>query len=198
MIAKWRTLEQKISDAGPFDQRIDPHVLTNARDELLRDGRMLKRTEAGIPWFYLPNTQEQALRNRLDEQASMVRELNSGNLSKRIGQCLEISTYRSLLLQEELEYFGRFKDLNRHDDSILFSREEPPQSISGRELDGDERLDFLIRHPQAGWAGIEVKNIRQWLYPSRQEIADLIRKAVALDCVPILIARRFSYVTFHH
>ena len=42
-----------------------------------------------------------------------------------------------------------------------------------------------------------MKNIRQWLYPSRQEIADLIRKAVALDCVPILIARRFSYVTFH-
>ena len=197
VIATWRTLEQKISDAGPFDQRIDPHVLTTARDQLLWDGRMLKRMEAGIPWFYLPNTPEQTVRARLAEQASIIRELNSGNLSKRIGQCLEISTYRALLLQEELEYFGRFKDLNEHDDSILFSKEEPPQSISGRELDGDERLDFLIRHPQAGWAGIEVKNIRQWLYPSRQEIADLIRKAVALDCVPILIARRFSYVTFH-
>ena len=92
MIASWRTLEQKISDAGPFDQQIDPHVLTNARDELLGDGRMLKSTEAGIPWFYLPNTPEQAVRNRLDEQASIVRELNSGNLRKRIGQCLEIST----------------------------------------------------------------------------------------------------------
>ena len=30
-VATDRTLEQKISDAGPFDQRIDPHVLTDVR-----------------------------------------------------------------------------------------------------------------------------------------------------------------------
>ena len=29
-----RTLEQKISDSGPFDQRIDPHVMTSVRKAL--------------------------------------------------------------------------------------------------------------------------------------------------------------------
>ena len=55
----------------------------------------------------------------------------------------------------------------------------------------------LSRPPQgSGWAGIEAKNVREWLYPDREEITDLLRKAIALDCVPILIARRLPFVTF--
>ena len=33
-----RTLEQKISDAGPYNQRIDPHILTEARKNLQDQG----------------------------------------------------------------------------------------------------------------------------------------------------------------
>lgn len=33
-IANQRTLEQKISDAGPYNQRVDPHILTDVRNRL--------------------------------------------------------------------------------------------------------------------------------------------------------------------
>lgn len=196
VVANSRTLEQKISDAGPFDQRIDPHILTEVRNVLIREGRILRKMQDQVPWFYLPNTPEQAVSERLDEQLQIVRQMQGGDLSYRIGQCLEIATYKTLLLQERLDYFGSFRDLDEHDDSTLYSKEEPPQSFSGNRLDGAERLDFLVGHPSAGWAGVEVKNVREWLYPDRTEITDLIRKAVTLDCVPILIARRFPFVTF--
>jgi hypothetical protein len=38
--------------------------------------------------------------------------------------------------------------------------------------------------------------VREWLYPDRVEIIDLLFKSTALDCVPVLIARRIPFVTF--
>ena len=47
----------------------------------------------------------------------------------------------------------------------------------------------------AGFAGLEAKNIREWIYPGRDEIKELLVKCVALDCVPILVARRLPRAT---
>ena len=55
-IAVARTLEQKISDAGPPDQRIDPHILTEARNELQQEGRILELRRRNTPWYHLSNT----------------------------------------------------------------------------------------------------------------------------------------------
>ena len=195
-IANARTLEQKIADAGPSNQRIDPHILTQARRTLVREGRIEQITQNGAPWYYLANTPRQIVERRLEEQLPIFRALQHGDLGLRMGQCLEIAIYKALLRQDTLEHLGRFKNLEEHDDSRPYSKEEPPQSISGNSLPGDQRLDFLIRHQEAGWAGIEAKNVREWLYPDREEITDLLRKAIALDCIPILIARRFPFVTF--
>ena len=117
-------------------------------------------------------------------------------MGTRVVQYLEMAIFRALLLQDTLDHLGSFTNLDNHDDSLLYSKEEPPQSLSGKRLSGDQRLDFLIRHPEAGWAGIEAKNVREWLYPNRDEVTDLLAKAVALDCVPVLIARRIPFVTF--
>ena len=114
----------------------------------------------------------------------------------RVGQCLEIAIYRALLRQSALAFLGSFRNLNEHNDSRLYSKEEPPQSLSGKHLIGDQKLDFVVHHPEAGWAGIESKNIREWLYPNRTEIISLLGKAVRLDCVPVLIGRRIPFVTF--
>ena len=195
-IALARTLEQKISDAGPANQRIDPHILTPARKKLISEGKITTRNAANAPWYHLAATPPATLQNRLDEQLPVFRGLQSGNLGSRIGQCLEIAIYKALLPQVTLDHVGGFTGLAEHDDSILYSKEEPPQTLSGRRLPGDQRLDFLIRHPDAGWAAIESKNVREWLYPDRSEITDLLGKAIALDAVPVLIARRLAFVTF--
>src|ERR1700736_3432109 len=49
-------------------------------------------------------------------------------------------------------------------DRVRPAKEEPPQHLGSHELEGQERLDFLVHHPET-WLGIECKNIREWLYP---------------------------------
>ena len=195
-IATSRTLEQKISDAGPFNQRIDPHILTPARNKLIEEGVIKSKTHENAPWYYLSNTSAEIVSRRLSEQLPIFREFQHGNFGSRVGQCLEIAINRTLNDQNYFEYLGAFTNLEKHDDSSLYSKEEPPQSLSGNRLSGGKRLDFLVRHPEAGWAGIEAKNIREWLYPAREEITDLLEKCTTLDCVPVLIARRIHFVTF--
>jgi len=195
-IANARTLEQKISDAGPYNQRIHPHVLTAVRNALVKQGRIVRLQKHNAPWFHLAETPDATVQARLGEQLPVFRALQHGDTGSRVGQCLEIAIYRALLRQNTLDHLGSFTNLDDHDDSRLYSKEEPPQSLSGRRLDGNQRLDFLVRDPETGWAGVEAKNVREWLYPDRQEIAELLGKAVALDCVPVLVGRRIPFVTF--
>jgi hypothetical protein len=89
---------------------------------------------------------------------------------------------------------GAFPDLDEHDDSSLYQKEEPPSVISGRKCMG--RLDFILSTTAGVFAGVEIKNVREWMYPDRQEVRDLLRKCTSLDIVPVLISRRIPYVTF--
>jgi hypothetical protein len=113
-----------------------------------------------------------------------------------LGQALEIATFRALQGQTALNYFGYFSDLEAHDDSDLFRKEEPPSSLSGRQIPSGKNLDFLIQYGQDGYAGIEVKNVREWYYPDRTEIREMLFKCCSLDVVPVLIARRIHFSTF--
>jgi hypothetical protein len=195
-IANARTLEQKISDAGPYGQRIDPHVLTSVRQQLVADGKIEVVTFDNVPWYYLPDTAAEIRIARLAAQQTVYRALSSGSLPKRIGQCLEIATYRALLTGPLDEFHGRYRDLNDHDDSTLYSKEEPPQHVGAREIPGKQNLDFLVRHPEAGYLGLECKNTRPWLYPDDEDISETLAKCIAIDAIPVLIARRIPFVTF--
>ena len=44
--------------------------------------------------------------------------------------------------------------------------------------------------------GVEVKNKREWMYPNNKDIRELLAKALTVDAVPVLIARRVPFVTF--
>ncbi|MGH8542979.1 MAG: hypothetical protein ACREX3_04945 [Gammaproteobacteria bacterium] len=191
-----RTLEQKISDAGPNDQRVDPHILTEARKILQEDGLVLERQRKGVAWYYLKGTKGTELQRRLDELGILHDAISAGGFSKRLGQTLEIAIYRSFLEQDEYEFFGAFPDLDDHDDSKLYRKEEPPRSVSGRSVPGEKRLDFMVFHREGGLAGIEAKNVREWMYPHRPEVEALLAKCCYLDAVPVLIARRIAYGTF--
>jgi hypothetical protein len=110
-VANARTLEQKISDAGPYGQRIDPHVLTDVRKKLEAEGRITRVLHDNVPWFHLPETNPAEVDTRLQAQRAVYRALNGGTVNKRIGQCLEIATYRALLLSPLNEFQGRYRDL---------------------------------------------------------------------------------------
>ncbi len=193
-VASARTLEQKISDAGPNDQRIDPHILTEVRRELARRGRILETKKDNSPWFSLDDADPKKVQRRLDELAPLHQSLN--RCGDRIGEALEIATYRALCTVDGLAFFGRFTDLNAHDDSRRYVKEEPPQHIGMRSLPGKQSLDFIVLDGAAGPLGIECKNVREWLYPDRVEIREWLSKCLALDAVPVLIARRVPFVSF--
>ena len=190
-----RTLEQKISDAGPNDQRIDPHILTEVRNDLLAEGRIAQFVRSGYHWYHLPETDAQTIENRYGEQEPIYRAIRQADLSHRIGQALEIIVFR-ILRRKPLDFLGQFPDLDSHDDKQLYKKTEPPSGLSGREIPGDKALDFLIASGESGFAGVEVKNTRAWIYPDQREVRELLWKCCCLDVVPVLIARRIQYSTF--
>ena len=110
-ISTARTLEQKISDAGPYNQRIDPHVLTQARTRLENEGRIKTIQRNNAPWFHLADTPMTTVEQRLDEQLPIFQRLHRRNFGSRVGQCLEIAIYRALLRQDALDHLGGFINL---------------------------------------------------------------------------------------
>lgn len=189
-----RTLENKISDAGPNQQRINPHVIGEALEDLRTDNTILRLERATGHWFTLPGFDPEAVTRRISELEAIHRPITAASL--RIGQALEIAVCRAILeAKEHLDLLGGFLDLDDHDDSTPYRKEEPPRMWRGaRFLAG--RLDFVVVDRASSVAGgLEVKNVRQWLYPSHDEVRSLLTKCCALDLVPILVARRVHYIT---
>jgi hypothetical protein len=193
-IASHRTLEQKIADAGPSNQRINPHVLATAFHQMKAAGDLLERKEANGTWLYLNTAPADLLQSRLTDQLVLWNLTQDRLLTTRIGQVLEIAVYRSLL-PLPYRFLGAYTDLHAHDDKTLYSKEEPPGVLDGHSM-GDRKFDFVLPHSSAGWAGVEVKNKREWMYPGNKDIRELLSKALAVDAVPVLIARRVPFVTF--
>jgi hypothetical protein len=84
-------------------------------------------------------------------------------------------------------------ELEKHAEDKLYSKEEPPGTISGRSM-GKQRVDFIVLSGSV-IAGLEVKNVRHWLYPHVDEIRVMLKKCCHTDIVPVLIARRIPYIT---
>jgi hypothetical protein len=181
----------KISDSGPMAQRVNPHVLTRVRNDQRDAGRLIVVSQV---WYHRYNETKARVNQRLGLLKPIYAATNNPSLKLRLGQTLEIAIWRSLE-QGPLDFVGGFPDLDDHDDSTLYSKEEPPLRFSGKKMPGDKRFDFLVFHPNAGSIGIEAKNIREWVYPNRSEVKELLYKAVVSDTLPVLIARRIPYVT---
>jgi hypothetical protein len=162
VIAPARTLEQKIADAGPFNQRIEPNLLTLARGELEKEGIVKSTLDGGLPWYFLAETPPDILEARLNEQRVVHAEVTTRSLKDRIGQTLEIAIFRAMCEQHRFGFLGGFLDLDEHDDSQRYKKEEPPSLINGLKL-STGRLDFVFQDPQAGNIGVEAKNIREWI-----------------------------------
>ena len=195
-------MEQKIADAGPNYQRIDPHLLTSARKALETNETVVPYEPATAPnsiWYHLKNTPDETVRERLAVQLPVYEALRKDSFKKRLGQTLEIAIFRALQQQGAFDdVLGAFRNLGEHGDDKMYSKEDPPLHLGKRAIGGNRRLDFLVRHPDARWAGIEAKNGREWIYPnsSRDDVTDLLSKCLALDAVPVLIARRIHFSTF--
>lgn len=193
VIANDRTLEQKISDAGPSNQRIEPFVLTQARKLLVNTGQIMEVRKGKTPWFHLRDEKPENVNERFDKLQPLYAATQDGDLKVRIGQALEIAVYKALSTSGQV-FFGGFADLEEHDDSTQYKRIEPPMTLSGRTIEKGP-LDYILAQTNCA-AGIEVKNYRTWLYPQSSEVRNLLWKCCDIEAVPVLIARRIPFITF--
>lgn len=130
---------------------------------------------------------------RFAELSGVWQAFSDHPVRQRTGQALEIATFRALIAASPaIKTFGGFPNLSAPAKSGLYKKNEV-HKLSGLSL-GDEALDFIV---QAGGedCGVEVKNIREWLYPDRSEVRDAIRKALTLETIPVIVARRIPYAT---
>lgn len=187
-----RTLEQKISDAGPNPMRVEPVILTEARWTLEKEKVILFEKHRKTPWYFLKETPRAKVDERLAELLPLYEKTQAGPFINRLGQVLEIAVFRAIQ-KTGMPYFGNFTDLDKHDDSTSYTKSEPPQNISGNRIEKGP-LDFLV-FPRGIATGIEVKNYRTWVYPKSTEVRELLWKCGDADAVPVLIARRLPFLT---
>ena len=77
---------------------------------------------------------------------------------------------------------------------------EQPRKRRGRTVDAAGYAPIDPSNPNAGYIpfGVEVKNIRSWIYPWDNEIWDLLSAlGHRPDVVPVLVARRIHPITFN-
>src|SRR6266852_5566459 len=141
-VATDRTLEQKISDAGPLNQRIEPFILTQARAGMLKDGRIRPEKRGKTLWYYLPETAQEEVQNRLAELEPIYEATQGGEFKVRVGQALEIAVERALR-ESGRPFLGAHSDLEEHDDSALYKKTEPPLVISAQRMRKGP-LDYIV------------------------------------------------------
>jgi hypothetical protein len=192
-VATMRMLEQKISDAGPSPQRIDPHLLTQARINLAARGTLGTRISRGIQWHHLSASDPIFVEQRFADLDALHARTEQRSFTDRIGDTAEIAVLKSMQ-RSHMNFFGHFTDLDKHGDDERYTKHDP-DFFSGLPIQGG-KLDFILVHPEAGGLGIEVKNIREWVYPDKDIVKDLLRKCIQVDVIPVLVARRIHYSTF--
>ncbi len=146
-VARMRTLEQKICDAGPFNQRPEPHHLNSAMQIMVDSGIVKKLYDPKGPWFFLAGSPEHILKERRDLQSPIVERFNQAVVSSRIGQYLEIAIFKALQNQGEMVHFGDFPNLSCPGRNGIYQKEEPPSHLSGKRIPKQKKLDFIIAGP---------------------------------------------------
>lgn len=187
-----RTLEQKISDAGPNPQRVEPSLLTLARKALLQEGVIVSEKQGKAPWYYLKETPKQAVEARMKVLVPLHEKTQEGIFTHRLGQTYEIAVMKAIQ-RSGLNFLGHFTDLGVHDDGTAYTKVDPPLDISGSRMEKGP-LDYVV-FPLGECAGIEVKNYRTWLYPRSKEVKEMLWKCGDIDAVPVLMARRLPFIT---
>ena len=137
-----KTLEQKISDQGPSNQRVDPHLLGLAIHELSTERKFLAihthPATGPIQWFsHSTQLPTREVMEKLNVIAPLYASVAFGQFPNLVGDALEIIVAQSLAqLNAENprhDYLGSFDLGGPKNKQGRFSKTEPPNTISGRK-----------------------------------------------------------------
>jgi hypothetical protein len=214
LAAVWPEVEAKIAERrwSDLSSRVNPHILTQARQQLLAEGAITQETSptrGGHEVTVLQPANLSGRKRKAESAAGRKRLLYARHQSwargtKRtpkglIGPGGETAVAHAL---KAAAWVG-FK-VDRTEAGEV--RELLGQPVPGGPLDNAALLQLTDEQgrPQgSALLPIEVKNLRTWIYPRAQELHQLLYKAARLsqmhpdtNFLPLLTCRRFHYWTF--
>ncbi len=208
--AAWLEVEAKITDFPwpGIGHRIDKHHLSTARIELLRTGQIVNPslgTRGGREVVIIHRADTTRRQTAIARAASRKRILTARYLGWAQGTPSRpgvIGPAGERVVHDSLKESATFRLVNPSGGQV--------SNLLGYALDGP--LDHAIILTPINDEGlpeapvvvpIEVKNIRDWIYPSSQELYQLLDKAARLQqyqptlpIVPVLVCRRAHYTTY--
>jgi hypothetical protein len=213
--AAWREIEAKIADSRwpGIGVHIDPHNLGNARAKLLREGKIADTepaaTRGGRPTSVVYPTDTRLRVTAITRAAQRKRLLMSRYLGWAqgtparpgiVGPAAE-RVVRASLLAVAPHGYRLVPPTGGHADMFLG---DPvpigPLDAAAICTPYDDAVD-VAGNPVA--VPIEVKNLREWLYPWSQELYQLLDKAARIQhahpdrqMVPVLICRKAHLTTY--
>jgi len=184
-----RTLEAKISEAGPRPQHVDPHLLGIALQDLVTRRRVLELTHPSTrqTWYAYPR-QHKDKTPRLDKLNAVAQiHTELARASEDIGDALEAAICTALL-NIGAAFHGRVKEIP---ETNSFHKMPPPQELPEHRTN---RLpDFILYDRRAGAINIECKNTREWVYPKSNDLKQVIITAYELGTTPLLVSRKIHH-----
>jgi hypothetical protein len=215
LAAIWMEAQARASDARWGDERfpVDPEHLWQARDELVTDGSLKwtgpERTRGGRPIdVIIPGdtrgrvkpveaaaARKRLLQTRYLSWASGTKDGDEGGSAGVIGPEAERVVHSSM--REAGHHLGfRFEEVKTGQASTFLG-----ERVQGGPL--DNAVHFHIDHIPYSVA-VEVKSIRDHVYPSSVELYQLLWKAARLqqalptaNIVPVLVCRRANKTLFY-
>lgn len=172
--ANIRQLEVKISESGPGNIRPEPHILSDALRSLSDRGQIRTSKPKGV---------ERREETRFYSLAKNDPELVRGRIKELL---VPYRTHR--MLADTEEYCSRvLEDIVR----LCFDASSG-YTYLGR-LPKSSPLDGVYEL-KAQKIGVEVKNVREWIYPTSGEVWIMVRKCLQINAIPFLVTRKTSYI----
>lgn len=194
-VSHQKTLEQKISDQGPVNLRVDPHLVGLALKDLLELSRLKVTQHSSHPWYANRLTPDAEIQTRLEELGPLYQQVSGGGFGNLTGDALELIVFKCLkelaAQQPRYGFQGYFRLDQPKNAQGRYQKVQPPKNVG--ENSTTKEADFLQFGHDQGVLCIECKNYREWIYPHHNSIKETIVKAHELGCIPLMVARRIHY-----
>lgn len=181
-----REMEARLSEFGTnLLPPVHPHHLTTARKSL----NLQVVSTSPIPLYSLPNISTSSISSHIARKELLndafvnhfTKEEFCGDVAEKV---IFNSMCHALNLSIEPHTLGNVSQIGSRN--------------TNKTLDTYALLPFIDNSGQKKFSvlGIEIKNIREWIYPESVEIWKALKSCIDLDCIPIIISRVFHYTAF--
>jgi hypothetical protein len=199
-------LEIKISEAGPTRLRAEPHIISNALRNMVKAKNVLNHTPTNLPSgssnpkYYVPldfKGAADASRSR-----SFVEWRNlflwASQRSEYCGYMLEKIIFDAVLETDKYHVLGS-APIYGADGKLMKTSGSEILTYQGQDVykaESGAGFDLFVIHKASHTPiGIEAKNVRDWIYPASEEVWRAIARACTMECLPVIIARKISYIS---